>query len=110
MTTLQYRSKPRITELAFCAWLGHAKPGDTLEYHRGYLVMDISPQSAGFSDKDRKELAHVARRARWAAERNLVHLFQRRCAPNVFSYLAIARPHPKTIPASLSSLLLSEVA
>ncbi len=50
----------------------------------------------------------VASRAWWAAEKQLVHLVQRRLGENRFSYLAIARPRPET--PSLSSLLLAEVA
>ena len=57
---------------------------------------------------DRLELIQVASRARWAAEKQLVHLVQRRLGENRFSYLAIARPRPET--PALSSLLLAEAA
>ncbi len=100
----------RLAEIEFCAWLGQASPGDTIEYHRGFLAMDASHHYATLPDKERRELGRLARRAWWAAERQLVHLVQRRHALNDFSYLAIARPRPNTAPASLSSLLLSEVA
>ena len=100
----------RLAEINFCAWLGQASPDDRLEYHRGFLALDASPHCATLPDQERLELGRLARRAWWAAERQLVHLVQRRNAPNDFSYLAIARPRPNTAPASLSSLLLSEVA
>jgi hypothetical protein len=114
ISTIQPRVQPRIqlciSEIDFCAWLGQAAPADRLEYHRGFLVMDTSSLGAGLADHERRELGRLARRAWWAAERQLVHLVQRRHAANDFSYLAIVRPRPKTLPASLSSLLLSEVA
>lgn len=100
----------RIIEIDFCAWLGQAAPDDALEYHRGFLALDAGPHGGSLGGHERRELGRVARRAWWAAERHLIHLVQRRHAANDFSYLAIARVRPKTIPASLSSLLLTEVA
>ena len=102
--------RPRIAEIDLCAWLGQAAPDDALEYHRGFLALDASPHGGGLADRERRELGRVARRAWWAAERGLVHLLQCRNGQDDFSYLAIARPRPRTAPASLSSLLLSEVA
>lgn len=102
--------RPRITEIDFCAWLGQAGSGDVLIYHRGFLVLDTSLCGRSLDEAGRKELARTARRAWWAAERQLVHLLQRRNGPDDFSYLAIARPRPKTLPASLSSLFLMEAA
>jgi len=95
----------RIAEIDLCGWLGQAAPGDVLEYHRGFLALDANVQGTRFPDRDRAELARVARRAWWASERDLVHLVQRRHGPNEFSYLAIARPRPKSSPVSLSSLM-----
>jgi hypothetical protein len=100
--------KPIITEIELCAWLSQAAPQDTLEYHHGFLVLDTDPRISGLSNSDRLELVQVARRAWWAAEKNLVHLVQRRLGENRFSYLAIARKRPET--PSLSALLLDEVA
>ena len=108
--TLRPKIRLCLAEIDFCAWLGQAAPGDLLEYHRGFLAMDVSPDRANLDDQERRELGRLARRAWWAAERQLVHLVQRRHAPNDFSYLAIVRPRPNTAPASLSSLLLSKVA
>ena len=102
--------RPRITEIDFCAWLGQAESGEVLVYHRGFLALDVSLCGRSLDEPERKELVRTARRAWWAAERQLVHLLQRRNGPDDFSYLAIARPQPKTLPASLSSLLLAEVA
>lgn len=100
----------RISEIDLCAWLGQAAPNDALEYHRGFLALDINVHGTRLADRERAELARVARRAWWAGEREWVHLVQRRHGPDDYSYLAIARPRPKTDSASLSSLLLAEAA
>jgi hypothetical protein len=62
------------------------------------------------SPRDRAELVRLARRAWHASERQLIHLVQRRHGPDDYSYLAIARAKPSNTSASLSSLLLAEVA
>ena len=99
-----------LTETAFCAWLGQAHPGAQLVYHRGLLALDASINSQTPKSDVRHELARVARRAWWAAEQGLIHLLQRRNGPDDFTYLAIARPRPKELSATLSSVLLKEVA
>ena len=103
------RNKPIIiTEIDLCVWLSQAAPNDALEYHRGFLVLDIDPRISGFANRDRLELIQVASRARWASDKRLVHLVQRRLGESRFSYLAIARPRPET--PSLASVLFAEVA
>ena len=104
------RAMRRLTETAFCAWVGQAHPGAQLVYHRGLLALDASINSQTPKSDARHELARVARRAWWAASQGLVHLVQRRNGPDDFTYLAIARPRPKELSASLSSFLLKEVA
>ena len=104
------RAMQRLTETAFCAWVGQAHPGAQLVYHRGLLALDASINSQTPKSDARHELARVARRAWWAASQGLVHLVQRRNGPDDFTYLAIARPRPKELSASLSSFLLKEVA
>lgn len=100
----------RLGEIALCAWIGQAAPGDILEYHRGFLALDITVHGTRLCERDRAELARMARRAFLAAENDLVHLVQRRHGPDDYSYLAVARPKPKHAPASLATLLLAEVA
>jgi hypothetical protein len=81
------KTRTRLTEDDFCHWIGEAAPGDTLEYHRGFLAIDRF-----VTDRDgRKVLAALAQRAHWAAERGLVFLVQRRLRPGGYSYLAIVR-------------------
>ena len=36
------RAPHPISEIEFCGWVGQAVPGDRLEYHRGFLVLDAS--------------------------------------------------------------------
>jgi hypothetical protein len=99
-----------LSEIEFCGWLGQAEPGDTLEYYRGFLLVDASQHSGRLPEQDRVELMRVARRAWWASEQKLVHLVQHRHGADDYSYIAIARAKPKQASASLSSLLLAEVA
>jgi hypothetical protein len=88
--------------------LSQAAPGETIEYHSGFLVLDVDPRITSLGNADRLELIQVAARALWASDKGLVHLVQRRLGENRFSYLAIARPRPDT--PTLSSLLLAEAA
>lgn len=100
----------RIDETDLCGWIGQAAPGDVLQYHRGFLALDTYSQGSRLAQRDRAELVRLARRAWWASEQKLIHLVQRRHGADDYAYLAIARPKPRTAPASLSSLLLAEVA
>ena len=102
--------RKRIKEIDFCAWLGQAEPGDILEYHRGFLGVDLTPFGNPMSSKTRAELARTSARAYDVAERGFVHLVQRRLGPDVFSYLAIARPVPDHTPVSFETLMSEEAA
>ena len=104
------RPNTGLSEMDLCGWIGQACPGDFLEYHRGFLALDIVPVASRLAPEARRELAAMARRALWAAEQELVHLVQRRNGPDDFSYLAVARPKPKHAPASVAELLLAEAA
>jgi hypothetical protein len=99
-----------LDAIQLCAWIAQASPGDTLEYHRGFLALDASIDGQTPESDARRELARVARIAWRAAEQGLVHLVQRRNGPDDFTYLAIARPRPETLAALQSTLLLKEVA
>jgi hypothetical protein len=95
-----------LSEAALCRWLGEAFPGDTLAYHRGHLSRDMA--ATGSKARSRAELQRVARRALWASESGLVHLVQRRHGPDDYTYLAVARPRPKTISGSPLALVLKQ--
>ncbi len=100
----------RIDETDLCGWIGQAAPGEALEYYRGFLAMDTFSQAKRLAERERAELVRLARRAWWASEQRLIHLVQRRHGADDYSYLAIARAKPQQASASLSSLLLAEVA
>lgn len=104
------RASRPLSEIEFCAWVAQAVPGDRLEYHRGFLVLDIFPVFSGLSDTARSELSRLGSRAFLAAELGLVHLVQKRIGPDQFAYIAVARPKPKAAAVSLSALLLEERA
>ena len=106
------RAPHPISEIGFCGWVGQAVPGDRLEYHRGFLVLDAFPVISKLADADRKRLSLLGTRAFWAVEAGLVHLVQERIGADHFAYIAIAiaRPKPEAAAASLSALLLEEVA
>lgn len=98
-----------LSEIDLCGWLGQAAPGETLEYYRGYLVIDAIPHGGRLPEQDRAELRRVARRALWASDRGIADLVQRRHGPDDYSYLVIARPRPSDS-QSLSELLAAEIA
>ena len=103
------RAARRLTEIEFAAWVGAAAPGDRIEYHRGYLAVDIVAVISGLSEPERATLKQLAGRAWWASEQRLVHLVQERLGPGHFSYIAIARPKAKLGSVVLSTILLEEV-
>jgi len=100
----------RLKEIDLCGWIGQAVPGDRVEYHQGFLVLDTLPKWTSLPEPERQELVRLAARARWAAEHNLVHLVQKRRGPDDFSYFAIARPKPKEPSVSIAALLMKEAA
>lgn len=56
-TITRIRPKGPLTEIQFCAWVAQALPGDRLEYHRGFLVLDTFPGLSKLGDNERTELA-----------------------------------------------------
>ena len=94
-----------LTDVQFCAWVATAVPGDTLEYHRGFLGADRTPQGQPMNTDDRATLIRTSNHAFRLAEQGLIHLVQRRLAPRTFSYLAIARQNPRNAPLSFPNLV-----
>lgn len=96
------RARRPLAEIEFCAWVAQAVPGDRLEYHRGFLVLDIFPMFARLPDQQRAELARLGSRAFWAAEQGLVHLVQERTgrtsSPTSPSPAPSRRPQPCRCP------------
>src|SRR4029077_18271971 len=55
-TMILLHHKPLVTEIDLCAWLSQAAPQDAVEYHRGFLVLDIDPHISCLANGDRLEL------------------------------------------------------
>ena len=89
---ITFRASRPLSEIEFCAWVAQAVLGNRLEYHRGFLACDIVPLVSNLAANERTELSLLATRAAWAEGQGLVHLVQQRLGPDLFSYLAIARP------------------
>jgi hypothetical protein len=87
-----------ITVADLCRWISEASSGDSLEYHRGFLMIDTNPLVSRLPEMERAELCRVAQRARQAVDNGLTHLVQRRHGPHDFAYLIIARSHPPGLP------------
>ena len=90
------RASRPLSEIEFCAWVAQAVPGDRLEYHRGFLVLDSFPGLSKLGDNERNELRLLGTRAFWSEAQGLVHLVQERLGPDLFSYLAIACPKTRS--------------
>jgi hypothetical protein len=104
------RAARRLSEMDFAGWVGAAAPGDRLEYHRGFLAVDIVPVISKLPETERAALKTMAARAWWASEAGLVHLVQERLGPDHFAYVAIARPKPRHTEVSLASLIVDAEA
>ena len=100
---------PRLTYVDLYAWIAQADAGAWLEYHRGFLGIDVTPGISLLASPQRRQLAALAQAALAACEKGLVHLVQARVGPDRFAYIVIARPRPNAA-ASASSLLIAERA
>jgi len=74
-------------------WMANAEAGERFSYYTGFLAPSINADGEHLSETERKKSQMVARVARAAAERGLIHLLQRRLGENRFEYFAVARPH-----------------
>ncbi len=90
-----------LTDIELCAWIGQAAPGERLEYHRGFLSVDMAPAYLVPDLTDRRRIEALARAAYRACDAGLVHLVQVRLGPHRFAYIAVARPRPKPRRSSL---------
>lgn len=97
-------------EVALTAWINQAAPGETIEYHRGFLGIDRTPLGQPMSPEDRGHLIRIAECAMRLTEQGLLHLVQRRLGADTFSYLAVARARPAGAALSSSTLIVEEAA
>ncbi len=112
MATVAHTSRrtamPMFTDIELYAWIAQAEPGARLEYHRGFLGIDITPVISLLPEPDRRQLADLAEAAFSAFEKGLVHLVQERVGPDHFAYIAVARPRPRNAAGAVSQLLVTE--
>jgi len=101
----QRAPSPPLTDIALCAWIAQADPGDRLEYHRGFLGVDTMPGMSTLPELDRRCLSAVATVALRAFEEGLVHLVQLRIETDRWAYVAIARKRRPGAPIPLATLL-----
>lgn len=87
-----------VTENDLCDRYADAAPDTVIIYHMGLLARDRDAAASSLTSDARAELDRVAGRAWAMAEQGLVHLLQRRVAPECFAYLAVTRPRPRGSP------------
>lgn len=95
-----------LTEVALCAWVGNASPGDRLVYHRGYLAIDTGVESLFGTPAERQELRRVANRAWQLAQGGAVDLVQRRHSEADYTYIVVARHRPRAGTGALQAVLV----
>jgi hypothetical protein len=108
MIPLPKRSGEPLREMDLCAWVTLASPGETLEYHRGFLGIDRTSYGLPMTAEARTDLLRTCDRALKLAEQDLVHLVQRRLGPESFSYVAIARKRRAPKPLSFDDIFTGE--
>ena len=77
-----------LTSDGFCRWLGHAFPGDRIEYHRGFLGCDRDPENRSRPAAERRRIDALAEQARDLAAAGLIGLIQHRYGDADYGYLA----------------------
>jgi hypothetical protein len=81
-----------LSEEEFSLWLAVAEPGSIIQYHVGFLSLDVAETNNNLSSAAHRKLMAVANLAWCAGEARIVHLVQRRLGPDRFEYLAVMRP------------------
>lgn len=76
---------------AFRAWLTRARPGERLQYHRGYLALDRVRGTTSLKEAERRKLAELADHASALAGQRKLHLVQERHGYGDYSYCAVVR-------------------
>ena len=84
-----------VSENDLCDRYADAAPGTVIIYYMGLLARDRDAAASSLAPDARTELDRVAERAWAMAEQGLVHLLQRRVAPECFAYLAATRARPR---------------
>ena len=92
----------------FRAWLARARPGEWLEYHRGFLALDRIKGMSSLNDAERRKLAAVADQALALADRGKLHLLQERHGNGDYSYWAVAIPSARSLEQVPSSFPIDQ--
>ena len=92
MTARLSSTQAAVSEITLMAWVDVAEPGARLVYHRGFLVVDTTPNVSMLGKEPSEGLRATADAAYRLSELGRVHLVQERLGPDRFAYLAIARP------------------
>ena len=100
----------KLNETSFCAWVAQARPGDVLEYHRGFLCLDRGTPEQTNKKPHQIQLDEMSARAFDLAERGFLHLLQQRVGDACFRYMAIARTSPEGQTIDFSTLMTEEAA
>jgi hypothetical protein len=72
-------------------WLKEAEPGQSIQYFRGFLALGVDASGLPLTEPERQAAVRTADQLFRAAQRQLVHLVQRREGPMNWTYVAIAR-------------------
>jgi hypothetical protein len=82
-----------MTDLEFVQWIADADPGDTIEYHAGFLFLDRT-RGVESTGSDAPSIRVLADTVYDLQMRGLIELTQRRIGDYRYSYLATARRKP----------------
>jgi hypothetical protein len=82
-----------ISEERLCDWVANARPGQRVEYYRGYLAYDRMPSTSTLSEPDQRALVAVAKRVMQLASDGRVVPVQMRLAVGEYSYIAAKARH-----------------
>jgi hypothetical protein len=81
----------------FRAWVARAKPGERLEYHRGFLALDRIMGTSSLKKAECLKLTVVADHALALADGGKLYLLQERHSNGDYSYWAVARDPARPI-------------
>ena len=93
-------SSTAVSEITLMAWVDVAEPGARLVYHRGFLVVDTTPNVSTLGKPALEDLRATANAAYRLSELGRIHLAQERLGPDRFAYLAIVRPRKGAVPSA----------
>jgi hypothetical protein len=99
----------KLSEPELCDWIAGAAPGQSIQYHEGFLMLDRSASESTLPAADRIRLHAVARRAWIACELGLVHLFSLKLADCHYRYIAV-RSTSRLTPAGVRERLRSKTS